>query len=170
MYRLIIVIICTCISLLQVCIVHNVMYTCTCRCRQTVITRQSHACICQRRYLLFFSWASVSTECTCIIGILQVKEMFRGCRREDMPPHIFAAGQQAYHRMLQSNTDQSLILMGLSGSGKTFNARYLLQYLSTIGQIENGPVTCKLATITCCTCTCSFNTHLHVVLINTHNY
>ena len=75
----------------------------------------------------------------------QVKEMFRGCRREDMPPHIFAAGQQAYHKMLQSNTDQSLILMGLSGSGKTFNARYLLQYLATIGQIENGPVTCKLS-------------------------
>ena len=67
--------------------------------------------------------------------------MFRGCRREDMPPHIFAMGQQAYRDMMITRQDQSLILMGLSGSGKTFNARYLLRYLTTIGQPDQGPVT-----------------------------
>ena len=71
----------------------------------------------------------------------QVIDMFRGCRREDMPPHIFAMGQQAYRDMMITRQDQSLILMGLSGSGKTFNARYLLRYLTTIGQPEYGPVT-----------------------------
>jgi len=71
----------------------------------------------------------------------RVIDMFRGCRREDMPPHIFAAGQQAYRNMMVTRSDQSLILMGLSGSGKTFNARYLLRYLATIGQPDNGPVT-----------------------------
>ena len=70
--------------------------------------------------------------------------MFRGCRREDMPPHIFAAGQQAYRNMMVTRSDQSLILMGLSGSGKTFNARYLLRYLATIGQTENAIVTSML--------------------------
>ena len=58
-----------------------------------------------------------------------------------MPPHIFAAGQQAYRSLMVTRNDQSLILMGLSGSGKTFNARYLLRYLATIGQLENGAVT-----------------------------
>ena len=71
----------------------------------------------------------------------KVVDMFRGCRREDMPPHIFAMGQQAYRNMLTAHTDQSLILMGLSGSGKTFNARYLLRYLASIGQTEGGCVT-----------------------------
>jgi myosin-18 len=71
----------------------------------------------------------------------RVVDMFRGCRREDMPPHIFAAGQQAYRNMMTTRSDQSLILMGLSGSGKTFNARYLLRYLATIGQTENATVT-----------------------------
>lgn len=66
--------------------------------------------------------------------------MFRGCRRADMPPHIFAMGQQAYRDMMVTHQDQSLILMGLSGSGKTFNARYLLRYLTTVGQPEQGPV------------------------------
>ena len=74
--------------------------------------------------------------------ICQVMEMFRGCRREDMPPHIFAAAQQAYHSMLSSRSDQSLILMGVSGSGKTFNTRFLLKYL---GSFANGTstITCK---------------------------
>ena len=62
-----------------------------------------------------------------------------------MPPHIFAMGQQAYRNMMVTRHDQSLILMGLSGSGKTFNTRYLLRYLSTIGQPENGPVTSEWA-------------------------
>ena len=74
------------------------------------------------------------------LSILQVIDMFRGCRREDMPPHIFAMGQQAYRDMMITRQDQSLILMGLSGSGKTFNARYLLRYLTTIGQPDQGPV------------------------------
>ena len=45
---------------------------------------------------------------------------------------------------MQTNSDQSLILMGVSGSGKTFNARYLLQYLANIGCIDGGTVTSKL--------------------------
>ena len=77
------------------------------------------------------------------LSVLQVIDMFRGCRREDMPPHIFAMGQQAYRDMMITRQDQSLILMGLSGSGKTFNARYLLRYLTTIGQPDQGPVTSK---------------------------
>lgn len=63
-----------------------------------------------------------------------------------MPPHIFAAGQQAYHSMLLTNSDQSLVLMGVSGSGKTFNARYLLRYLATVGYVEEGPVTSEFTT------------------------
>ena len=47
--------------------------------------------------------------------------------------------------MMVTRSDQSLILMGLSGSGKTFNARYLLRYLATIGQPDNGPVTSERA-------------------------
>ena len=69
--------------------------------------------------------------------------MFKGCRREDMPPHIFAMGQQAYRSMMNTRSDQSLVLMGLSGSGKTFNARYLLRYLATVGQSEHAVVTSR---------------------------
>ena len=83
--------------------------------------------------------------------------MFRGCRREDMPPHIFAVGQQAYRSMMTTREDQSLVLMGLSGSGKTFNARYLLRYLSTISQNEYGPVSSGYIVVT-------VHTRMHVCM------
>ena len=78
----------------------------------------------------------------CFVFNLQVMEMFRGCRREDMPPHVFAAAQQAYHSMLASRSDQSLVLMGVSGSGKTFNARFLLKYLGSFSD-GTSTVTCE---------------------------
>ena len=62
-----------------------------------------------------------------------------------MPPHIFSTSQQAYQQMVTSHNDQSIVVMGISGSGKTFSARYLLRYLATIGQSPNGPVTSELA-------------------------
>ena len=60
---------------------------------------------------------------------LQMIQLFRGCKSEDMPPHIYAAAQSAYRSMLASRTDQSLIFVGRSGSGKTHNFRNSLHYL-----------------------------------------
>lgn len=56
-------------------------------------------------------------------------QLFRGCKAEDMPPHIYAAAQSAYRNMLASRCDQSLVFVGRSGSGKTHNFRNALHYL-----------------------------------------
>lgn len=48
-----------------------------------------------------------------------------------MPPHIFSMAQILYRDMLNSRRDQSLLLMGKSGSGKTTNAQHVLHYLIT---------------------------------------
>ncbi|GLG96316.1 Myosin heavy chain, non-muscle [Gryllus bimaculatus] len=61
--------------------------------------------------------------------LLQVVHMFRGCKSEDMPPHIYAVAQSAYQSMLQSRRDSSVVFLGRSGSGKTTNFRHVLQYL-----------------------------------------
>jgi myosin-18 len=68
----------------------------------------------------------------------KVAQVFRGCRREDMPPHIFAAAQSAYSNMLKTKSDQSLITMGISGSGKTFTARHLQKYLTLVATSGSG--------------------------------
>uniref|UniRef100_A0A8D2KPE0 Unconventional myosin-XVIIIa n=1 Tax=Urocitellus parryii TaxID=9999 RepID=A0A8D2KPE0_UROPR len=62
----------------------------------------------------------------------KVMHMFKGCRREDMAPHIYAVAQTAYRAMLMSRQDQSIILLGSSGSGKTTSCQHLVQYLATI--------------------------------------
>nr|XP_042713951.1 unconventional myosin-XVIIIa isoform X29 [Chrysemys picta bellii] len=62
----------------------------------------------------------------------KVMHMFKGCRREDMSPHIYAVAQAAYRNMLMSRQDQSIVLLGSSGSGKTTCCQHLIQYLATV--------------------------------------
>jgi len=66
--------------------------------------------------------------------------MFRGCKQEDMPPHIFAAAQTAYRNMLAARLDQSIVLMGASGSGKTTCAKHILHYLSVTAASHHSSV------------------------------
>lgn len=58
--------------------------------------------------------------------------MFKGCRREDTAPHIYGVAQAAYRKLLTTRQDQSIVLLGKSGSGKTTNCLHLVQYLVTI--------------------------------------
>ncbi|NXW76410.1 MY18A protein, partial [Hirundo rustica] len=62
----------------------------------------------------------------------KVMHMFKGCRREDASPHIYAVAQAAYRSMLMSRQDQAIVLLGASGSGKTTNCQHLVQYLATV--------------------------------------
>uniref|UniRef100_A0A672SRD7 Myosin XVIIIA n=1 Tax=Sinocyclocheilus grahami TaxID=75366 RepID=A0A672SRD7_SINGR len=62
----------------------------------------------------------------------QVMHMFKGCRREDTAPHIYAVAQSAYRNLLTTRQDQSVVLLGKSGSGKTTNCQHLVQYLVSI--------------------------------------
>ncbi|XP_059389065.1 unconventional myosin-XVIIIa-like isoform X2 [Carassius carassius] len=62
----------------------------------------------------------------------KVMHMFKGCRREDTAPHIYAVAQSAYRNLLTTRQDQSIVLLGKSGSGKTTNCQHLVQYLVSI--------------------------------------
>lgn len=74
--------------------------------------------------------------------LCQVMHMFKGCRREDLAPHIYAVAQSAYRNLLTTRQDQSVVLLGKSGSGKTTNCQHLVQYLVSIagstGKIFSG--------------------------------
>ncbi|XP_051814104.1 unconventional myosin-XVIIIa-like isoform X7 [Acanthochromis polyacanthus] len=62
----------------------------------------------------------------------KVMHMFKGCRREDAAPHIYSVAQSAYRNLLTTRQDQSVVLLGKSGSGKTTNCQHLVQYLVSI--------------------------------------
>jgi hypothetical protein len=65
-----------------------------------------------------------------IFNYLQVILMFRGCKTEDMSPHIYSLSQTAYRAMLETRIGQSLIFMGRSGSRKTKSFKHSLYFLT----------------------------------------
>lgn len=91
--------------------------------------------------------------------------MFRGCKTEDMPPHIYSLAQTAYRSMLESRRDQSLIFMGRSGSGKTTSFKHALYYLA----LAAGKAFLSFAGITillhCLDCIFATNTHTHTHIL-----
>ena len=74
----------------------------------------------------------------------QMIQLFRGCKAEDMPPHIYAMAQSAYRSMVSSRCDQSLVYVGRSGSGKTHNFRSALHYLCLAAGCPSNIITGKL--------------------------
>lgn len=72
-----------------------------------------------------------------LLLFFQVMQMFKGCRKEDTAPHIYGTAQAAYRHLLTTRQDQSIILLGKSGSGKTTNCQHIIQYLLTIAGSTN---------------------------------
>ncbi|XP_017874079.1 PREDICTED: unconventional myosin-XVIIIa isoform X3 [Drosophila arizonae] len=68
----------------------------------------------------------------------KVVSMFRGCKTEDMPPHVYSLAQTAYRSLVETRRDQSLIFMGRSGSGKTTSFKHALNYLALAAGAYNN--------------------------------
>jgi myosin protein heavy chain len=62
-----------------------------------------------------------------------VGQMFMGKRKNEMPPHLFAASDTAYRYMLQDRENQSMLITGESGAGKTENTKKVIAYFAIVG-------------------------------------
>lgn len=74
-------------------------------------------------------------------------QMFKGCKREDTAPHIYSMAQSAYRNLLTTRQDQSIVLLGKSGSGKTTNCQHIIQYLVSIAGSTNKTFSSRLERI-----------------------
>ncbi|KAL7851401.1 hypothetical protein AOLI_G00217570 [Acnodon oligacanthus] len=57
---------------------------------------------------------------------------YRGKKRSEAPPHIFSISDNAYQYMLADRENQSILITGESGAGKTVNTKRVIQYFASI--------------------------------------
>uniref|UniRef100_A0A8C9DNH6 Myosin heavy chain 1 n=1 Tax=Prolemur simus TaxID=1328070 RepID=A0A8C9DNH6_PROSS len=62
----------------------------------------------------------------------EVVTAYRGKKRQEAPPHIFSISDNAYQFMLTDRENQSILITGESGAGKTVNTKRVIQYFATI--------------------------------------
>ncbi|XP_062335306.1 myosin-7-like [Osmerus eperlanus] len=64
-----------------------------------------------------------------------VVNAYRGKKRSEAPPHIFSISDNAYQYMLSDRENQSVLITGESGAGKTVNTKRVIQYLASIAAV-----------------------------------
>merc|ERR1712142_1162370 len=67
------------------------------------------------------------------IYTLRTMELYVGKRRNECWPHIFAIAEGAYQGMMQTGNNQSILITGESGAGKTENTKKVISYFASIG-------------------------------------
>ncbi|KAG5729993.1 Myosin-11 [Termitomyces sp. T112] len=71
-------------------------------------------------------------------GIIQ---QYRNKRRDENPPHIFAVAERAWVNMGEERENQSILITGESGAGKTESTKKVIQYLAAIATDAHLPTT-----------------------------
>merc|ERR1719325_456661 len=60
-------------------------------------------------------------------------DIYIGKRRTECPPHIFGVAEGSYQGMQQAGKNQSILITGESGAGKTENTKKVISYFASIG-------------------------------------
>ncbi|KAI8059029.1 P-loop containing nucleoside triphosphate hydrolase protein [Gilbertella persicaria] len=66
----------------------------------------------------------------------EIIQKYSGSRRGELEPHLFAIAEDAYRCMIRDNKNQTIIVSGESGAGKTVSAKYIMRYFATADDKE----------------------------------
>merc|ERR1712242_555971 len=61
-----------------------------------------------------------------------VVRMYLGKRKNEVPPHLWAISETAYRNMVTNGKNQSMLITGESGAGKTENTKMVIAYLAAV--------------------------------------
>merc|ERR1712156_613167 len=67
----------------------------------------------------------------------RVCKIYLGKRRNEVPPHLWAITETAYRNMLTNGKNQSMLITGESGAGKTENTKKVISYLALVASSPN---------------------------------
>ncbi|XP_070817988.1 unconventional myosin-Va [Chaetodon trifascialis] len=92
----------------------------------------------------FLDYSSIYTYCGIVLVAInpydqlpiygeEVIDAYSGQDMDDMEPHIFSVAEEAYRTMTREEKNQSIIISGESGSGKTVSAKFTMRYFAVVG-------------------------------------
>ncbi|XP_058870908.1 unconventional myosin-Vb-like [Acipenser ruthenus] len=92
----------------------------------------------------FLDYSSIYTYCGIILVAINpyeqlpiygedVIDAYSGQNMADMDPHIFSVAEEAYRQMAREEKNQSIIISGESGAGKTVSAKFTMRYVAAVG-------------------------------------
>ncbi|KAI7906682.1 P-loop containing nucleoside triphosphate hydrolase protein [Cokeromyces recurvatus] len=65
-------------------------------------------------------------------------QQYSGRRRGELEPHLFAIAEDAYRCMVREKKNQTVVVSGESGAGKTVSATHIMRYFATADDKESG--------------------------------
>ncbi|MBW0481798.1 hypothetical protein O181_021513 [Austropuccinia psidii MF-1] len=68
----------------------------------------------------------------------QVIAQYKNKRREENPPHVYAVAERSWQYMLGERENQSILITGESGAGKTENTKRVISYLTAIASTHKS--------------------------------
>ncbi|KAJ5104936.1 Myosin tail [Penicillium alfredii] len=75
---------------------------------------------------------TVNPYCPLSIYSNDYVKMYKGRGREETRPHIFAMADEAFRNLVEEGENQSILVTGESGAGKTENTKKVIQYLAAV--------------------------------------
>ncbi|ORZ15681.1 P-loop containing nucleoside triphosphate hydrolase protein [Absidia repens] len=66
-----------------------------------------------------------------------IVQQYSGKRRGELDPHLFAIAEDAYRCMIREQSNQTIVVSGESGAGKTVSAKYIMRYFATADDQES---------------------------------
>ncbi|TVY90691.1 Myosin type-2 heavy chain, partial [Lachnellula willkommii] len=85
---------------------------------------------------------AINPYCPLPIYTNEYINMYRGQSREETKPHIYAMADEAFRNLVDEGENQSILVTGESGAGKTENTKKVIQYLAAVAHSES-PVKSK---------------------------
>lgn len=75
-------------------------------------------------------------------------QLFKSALPEDMPPHVYATAQNTYQQLKSTKENQSICILGRSGSGKSSVLRQLVSYFCcTTSNSKKCSISCSVLSL-----------------------